>query len=321
LSKTGESTLTAAATANAANLRLLADDVAYALFPRTGELPSEELQALVRLALRLIVSGVEGALGVADEGDIPRSWDMLCRSGLLREPSLIEYCLARIAEHRIRSRMDVDSLQRLDQLPALLLGDANPLIADTARSVLVADNRNGAFDKHALFAQLPPELLHLLAWRVVAVFKSGVNGVSDNADRSWEARCNALLAGRNDAALLQTSAAKLAYFLPEDFRGQLANPVKAGLPSFIAAIARRTGLSADLIYRLIDGDPVEPILVVLKACDFGKDDAFAVLHQLRGVRAEDRQSPHLAEDYAQLSTEDAARLCLSWISGNQGGVQ
>ena len=117
-----------AATACAADAQLLCEDLSYLLFPRVLEAPSEELQASLLFTLRQIVSGVEQLLELTTGSDAdPQSWKILSKAGLLREPRLIEYCLARIAEENLQERMDAARFEPLEQLPAKLAlsGDDN----------------------------------------------------------------------------------------------------------------------------------------------------------------------------------------------------
>ncbi|MGL5839462.1 MAG: hypothetical protein ACRCY3_13265 [Sphingorhabdus sp.] len=310
MSNTSESTLIAAATASAADLRLLADDVACFLFPRTGSLPSEELQASIRLALNLLVLGIEKELGAKPSSKMPQSWNLLCRSGLLREPALIDYCLARISERRIYERI-ADYSNPLQQLPARLLHDPNPLIAEPARHILIAENLLQSFDARGLMVQLPPELLHMLAWRIVAVLKAEMAPVGTDY---FERACHALIARHDDADRLQVGAAKIVYFLTDRNRDDLDDPAKAGLPLFFAALSARTGLHADTLYRLADASSVEPLLIVLRACGFGVEDIHSLTRTLRGTQANDDLSSGLLDECASLDDAEAARICLSWVS-------
>jgi hypothetical protein len=303
----------------AAKMRLLADDVACILFPRTGDLPSEELQATVRLVLKLLVSGVEWELGVPQEVDLPHSWDMLCRSGLLREPALIDFCLARTAENRIRERLERRGISMVEQLPARLLHHENPLFADTARDILVAENQSRAFDARALTRQLPLDLLHVLAWRVVAVLKTEFGPNAATPDQQVVNRCQEMLARRNDSLLLQTSAAKLAYFLPEQHAAELNDPATAGLPLFVANLSARTSVSADLVYRFIDCEAPESFLILMRASGFEVDHAARLINLLRGARADGDMLPHLFDDYSKLSSDEAASIALAWTPNGQNG--
>jgi hypothetical protein len=315
---TGNARLTDAATAQAATLRLFADDVACLLFPRTSVVPSEELLATVRLTLHGLVSGIELALGVLETGENPRSWDLLCRSGLLREPALIDYCLARIAEDRIRSRIDGSGPAIVQQLPARLLHNADPLLSETARSLLAAESQSRRNDAQALCAQLPPELLHLLSWRVVAALKTDP-ATSTKADGSIESACAKMLSGRKEASSLQASAAKLVYFLPEEMRSELDDPVSAGLSMFVASIAMRTGLAADVVYRLIDGEQLEAFLMMMRASGFEFAAVLILAEYLRGIRPPEQNPAAMAVDYQRISIEEAAELCFA-LGGSANGT-
>jgi hypothetical protein len=312
----GNASLTDAAAAHAATLRLFADDVACLLFPRTTPVPSEELLATLRLTLHRLVSAVEGALGIEEADKASQCWELLSRSGLLRENLLIDFCIARIAEQRIRSRIDHSGATILKQLPARLLHDADPLLSETARSLLAAESQSLSGDAQALFAQLPPELLHFLSWRVVAALKTD-QALSSRAEGSIENLCVKMLSGRKDGSLLQASASKLVYFLPEKLHGTLDDPVAAGLSMFVASLAMRTGLAADIVYRLIDGESVEAFLVLMRACGFEFDAVLLLAEYLRGIRSSEANPRHFEEEYRRLSVEGAVKLC--WLLGGKTG--
>jgi hypothetical protein len=315
---TGNARLTDAAAAQAATLRLFADDVACLLFPRTDVVPSEELLATVRLTLHKLVTGIEIALDVLEAGENPKSWDLLCRSGLLRENALIDYCIARIAEGRIRARIDGSASAMVQQLPARLLHNADPLLSETARSLLAAESQSRGHDAKALADQVPPELLHLLAWRVVAALKTDP-AISAKSDGSIEHACAKLLSGRKEVSLLQASAAKLVYFLPDDLRAELDNPDSAGLSMFVASIAMRTGLAADIVYRLIDSEQVEAFLIMMRASGFEFDAVLILAEYLRGIRPPEQNPAAMAVDYQRVSIEEAAELCFA-LGGNVNGT-
>ncbi len=315
---TGNVRLTDAAAEQAATLRLFANDVACQLFPYTSVVPSEELLATVRLALYRLVSGIEIALGTLQAGEAPRSWDLLCRSGLLREADLIDYCLARIAEDRIRSRIDSSGSIMVQQLPARLLHNADPLLAETARSLLAAESQLRRNDPESLCAQMPPELLHLMAWRVVAALKIEP-AASGEAGRTTESACAKMLSGRREASSLQASASKLVYFLPDELRGELNAPASAGLSMFVAAIAMRTGLTPDIVYRLIDDERPEAFLIMMRASGFDFDAALALAEYLRGVRPSETSHSSFLADYQALPHEEAAEYCLA-LSSKSGGA-
>lgn len=315
---TGNDRLTDAAMAQAETLRLFADDVACLLFPRTATAPSEELLATLRLTLHKLVAGIEVALGVLEAGESPKSWDLLCRSGLMRESGLIDYGLARIAEARIRSRVDDSGPTILKQLPARLLHNADPLLSEAARSLLAAESQSRSNDAQALCAQMPPELLHLLSWRVVAALKTDP-ATSAEADRSIEHACAKMLSGRKEASSLQASAAKLVYFLPEDLRGDLDDPVTAGLSVFVASLSMRAGIAADIVYRLIESEQLEAFLILLRASGFEFGEVLILTEYLRGIRPSEQGAAPLFTDYQRLSIEEAARLCLV-LGGNASGA-
>lgn len=311
----GETKLTRNALVTAATMQLVAHDVACMLFPHSGSLPNEELQASVRKTLYKLVGGIESALGLAQNEGAPFSWELLCSSGLLREIELVDFCLARIAETRIRNRLDQSPKMILSQLPVRLLQHENPLIVDMAGDLLSAESECNRPDAMALISQLPPVLLHLLAWRVVAVLKTLQVNAVQNGMSNVEQACRRLLSNPHRASL-QTASAKLVYFLPDELREQLSDPAQSGLSLFVSQLSACTSVPVDAILRIIDGEAIEPLLVILRACGHDSEAAPTLLFSLRGVRVSDRRISELMADYDDLSVAEAAAMCLSWCAPN-----
>lgn len=304
-----------AATACAADAQLLCEDLSYLLFPRVLETPSEELQASLLFTLRQIVSGVEQLLGLTTDSDAdPQSWKILSKAGLLREPRLIEYCLARIAEENLQERMDAARFEPLEQLPAKLAlsGDANP--QDLAVTFLAAEGASRGNRPIGIARQLPADLLHLLVWRVIAVFRTDAECNEDDAAALIGAG-HRILAGHDEAQTLLAAAAKLAFSLSDAARAELLDPAAAGIPLFVAAIVQEFDLHFDRVMRLIDENSAAPFLTILRARDLDIDAASQQLTLLRGQRKDDFQLPAYVRSFTQLSPQDARRQISFWRYG------
>jgi hypothetical protein len=253
----------------------LRDDLLHALFPYGHMPPSELLQTRVKLKLQALVAGIQRAMGVEDTGG--KSWDMLARSGLMRECALIDFALSRLAEEKLQGQLaSSDQALPLAQLPAALLGHENPLIAEMAMKLLQAEQV--ALDEHSLFRRLAPEQFHLLCWRVVAALQSEAGDDCEALPSIVQDMLSAHR-GEDDPA---TVARKLAFFLGADWQPELADPRRAGLHLFMAMLSQTLMLPTDQLIRLIAEGGVEPAMVMLKAAGISADQAVAGLVALRG---------------------------------------
>jgi hypothetical protein len=309
-------TLLQAATACAVDAHLLREDMADLLFPRVAEAPSEALQAAVRITLQKLVKAAENRLFSGNsDGTAPQSWEMLARSGLLREPQLIEFCMGQIAMQSIQQRLDEAGVEHLEQLPARSLGDIDPVIAEAASKLLAAQALIQTASAAALLMQLPADVLHVLIWRIVAVFQSS-SRPSNLSDSDLVAKARDSIAQHDESRSLQSSAAKLAYFLPEEQRGALNNATEAGLALFVAGLAQEFRLSQDRVLRLIDEAAVAPLLTMLRARGFEASEAFAQILLLRGQRHDDPALAAWQSDYDDLDPDAARQAIIDWRIGS-----
>jgi hypothetical protein len=286
----------------------LRDDLLAVLFPRGGTVPSELLQTRVKLKLLALVDGIERDLLGAESGST-RSWDMLSQAGLLREKALVHFALARIAEDRLRHNMYVaGEATALAQLPTALLNHENARLSDMARKLLAAEQLGD--DK--LYLRLESERLHQLCWRIVAALQEG--GVSDHQQLTVAA--NALLAdhdGDNNPAAVSR---KLVFFLGAEHRDALAEPRKAGISLFVAAMSDEYGLESDLLFRLIGEASTAPLLIMLKGKDVAVEQLPGILAVLRGPKNGDA-SPELGNIYAQLDPIEARATIAAWDDADE----
>jgi hypothetical protein len=81
----------------------------------------------------------------------------------------------------------------------------------------------------------------------------------------------------------------------------------------------RTGLAADIVYRLIDCDQVEAFLIMMRASGFEYDAVLVLAEYLRGIRPPEQNPVAMAIDYQRVSIEEAAELCFA-LGGNFNGA-
>lgn len=300
-----------AATASANDAQMLCEDIAQQLFPRAVRAPSEEVLAATRLLLQKLVAAIEDGLGIGNDDIVPKSWEILCRSGLLREPALIEFALARRAEERIAERLGVSGMALIGQLSNRLLHNSDPAISSCARAFLIAENAAQLRTPEQLARQLPADLLHLLVWRVVAVFQMD----DKHRPANLVAQGHKLLSAHDEAAAVHAAAAKLVYFLSEDERSCLDNPVSAGLSLYVSGLAHDFRLPHDRILRFIDEDDLGPLLLMLRARGHDAQTALSILQYLRGQRSDDHLLPDMLGHFDEMGADAARTEVLGWRLG------
>ena len=286
----------------------LRDDLMAVLFPRGGFLPSELLQTRVRLKLQALTASIERML-LGREPQRLQSWSILSESGLLREPALIEFALARIAEDMLRNNIQrASGSSILGQLPVVLLSHENERLSEMARKLLHAEQLVSS-DESQMFQRLDSETLHLLCWRVVAALREGGEAENDVLSQSAQA----LLTAHDSELNPSVIARKLVFFLGQEYRCDLCDPRKAGLYLFVAALDQDYGLGSDFILRLIGGEHVAPLLLLLKSQSMSIEAAAEFIPALRGHVA-DNAVPDWEAAYAALDAVDARASIASWKS-------
>lgn len=282
----------------------LRDDLLAALFPHGDEPPSELLQTRVKLKLQTVVAGIQAELGA--EAALAKNWDILARSGLLREKALIEFALSRMAEEKLQKQLSQSGeASPLAQLPASLLGHENARIAEMAKKLLRAEQV--AQEERYLFKRLAPEQLHQLCWRVVAVLQSEASAEPAELHSKAQAMLSAHNADDNPAAVSR----KLAFFLGSDWQPELADPRKAGLHLFMAMLSQTLSLPTDQLLRLIAEGGSEPTLLMLKAINVPAADVPAILRALRAPEI-GPDTDQLAETYDNLDIIEVRAQIATW---------
>lgn len=305
----------AAGLSGAAAIRLQAGDVGCALFPQSGTVPNEALLATVRLMLYRLVAGVETQLiGNSAAEYLPASWEPLCTAGLLRDNGLIDFCLARNAERQMRLRLAEVALRPDEQMPAILLHDADPMIGEAAANVLRGENLALQDNPDALTSQLPIDLAHALAWKVVAGLQFSESRVAATRAELVKS-CEKFLAGHDEGSALQNSAAKLVFFLPQTQLSELFDPRRSGLSIFAASLSRATGLPQDRLYRILDHDHPAAAMLLLRAAGLSSEAAVYALEALRHGRFADDHYVVGYDELAAISPTDASAALSNFLSG------
>ncbi len=287
-------------------------DVAAMLFPTGHNIPSDALISSVSSGFHGLVSAIQKAVmpSLADDAETMTScWQLLSRSGFLREPPLIDFMLARHAEQHLSVNLaKASSVAITEQLPVLLIDNVNPYIAESAQILLAAGGMRGLSGAQ-LHHELSPELLHQTVWRVVAALQilRGMRDV-DVIEHAKE-----MLATHEEGQIARVAARKLVHFLGGNDALLLGSPETAGLDLYISALAADVGIDHDHVLRLIDAHSCAPFVTVLKARGTMREDAMAVLILLKGFDLTPREISVFDEGYNRLSPEMAHAEVERWV--------
>lgn len=248
-------------------------DVGTVLFPSAMVPPSEAIISAVSAKLRQIVSDIEFAILKDGAGQTPTTWEMLTRSGFLREPDLIDFMLARVAEDRLSPMANVNPAQIANRL----LDHPNAVIVEAGQTLLAADSLHHHSVRRS-FLVLTPELLHKMCWRIVAALEVAQNTrqlvVIDAA--------KTIIADFTEANRAQSAARKIVHFSSEIERSELLKPELAGLHLHVAALSKILNLDHDHVVRLIDSGSSTPYAIMLAAAGVAKADAAKAIYTFRG---------------------------------------
>lgn len=305
LPKNQEDLLTVGAM-HAHDVHALCNDVAAMIFPSAVTPPTEATISAVTAKLVALVTDIEVRLMGIEKGTpvgMPSTWRLLAQSGFLREPDLIDYILARVAEDRLENKIAGSA----HLLPAELLDHADPNVADAAQALLAADSlhrRTRGFTYQAL----RPELLHQLCWRLVAAIEVG-NGARDAA---VVANARALLAEYDESRTAQASARKLIHFLGETRQIDLLDPERAGLQLYVAGLANRLGIDHDHVLHLIDIGSSAPMSVMLRAAGSGAEQALSAIYLFKGFALTPRDIALFEMGFEYLDPEVAKAEVHRW---------
>ena len=293
---------------HARDVHALCNDVAAITFPSAIASPTDELISAVRAKLIAVVSDIEdrllGRAKMAATG-LPGTWPLLTQSGFLREPDLVDFMLARVAEDRLSGK-----IESTPRLVVELLDHADTGVAGAAQALLAADSLH----RHARgmsYKAMRPELLYQLCWRVVASFEvaSGVRDakVLENA--------RSLLSEYDESQTVQPASRKLAHFLGDEGLADLLNPQRSGLHLYVAVLASRLDIDHDQVLRLMDSSSIAPLAVMLRAVGNSFDQALATIYLLKGFSLTPHDLAMFDFGFPTLDQDLAVEEIRRWATG------
>jgi hypothetical protein len=295
----------------ACDAQALCADVSAMVFPAGHMAPSEEMLTAVATKMRAMILGIENRFRDQAQTDPvlePECWKLLMHSGFLREPGLMDFVLARFAEDRLNARIaSQGETPLMEQLPAQLLSNGDPEIADAAQAILLSETTSRRAPQ-LVFQQLPPELLHQLVWRIVAALQI-LSGTKNDAHMH---SAKSMLAAHDEVQISQVAARKIVHFIGTHLGDDALNPQKAGLAIFIATVSARTGLDQDHILRLIDGHSSAPFAILLRACSVHRDAAMAAICLFKGFLLTPYEINLFDSNYTKLDVLAAQAALNEW---------
>ena len=290
---------------HARDIQALCTDVAAVIFPSAIVPPTEATINAVSARLLQIVSDIEFAILTSEAAKPPLTWQILAQSGFLREPDLIDFVLARVAEDRLEAMLDGGD----NNLSTLLLDHADGNIADAAQTLLAAESLH----HHTLgnsHLTLTPELLHKLCWRVAAALEV-VRGVRQP---EVVAAVRATIAGYAEANRAQAAARKIQHFSGEAERSAFLNPAVAGVQLHVAGLSAALDLEQDHVVRLIESGSCAPYAIMLAATGLIKSEALEAIYLFRKEALTPREAGIIDGGYESLNRADALLEIGKWAT-------
>jgi hypothetical protein len=290
---------------HARDIHALCSDVSAIIFPSAITQATEATITAVSSKLRQLVSDIEAQLITADTQPRPGTWEMLARSGFLRETDLIDFMLARVAEDRLDALLG----DTASSMTRELLDHADGNIANAAQMLLAARSlhRNGA---GRTYLELPAEILHKLCWRIVAA----VEVLRGARQPDTIASARHLIEQYSEASRAQAAAGKIVHFMDETARRNLLDPKEAGLHLYVASLSACLELDHDHILQIIDAGSSTPYAVTLKALDIPKDQAIDAIIALRSDKVTTRDAGIIDDGYDLIDVDAAKSQVHEWAA-------
>jgi hypothetical protein len=289
----------------ARDIHLLCADVSAIIFPSAIVPVSEATITAVSSRLRQLVSDVEAHLMSADRQAPPKTWEMLARSGFLREPDLVDFALSRVAEDRLEAQLGDDAML----MARRLLDHADGEVAEASQTLLAAKSLF-RFGAGRTFLELPAEMLHKLCWRVVAACEV-IGGVRQP---QIVAAARSMIEQYSEANRAQAAAGKIVHFMDEAERRTLLDPQAAGLHLHVAGLSAALGIDYDHVLQLIDAGSSAPYAVALKALEVPKAQAIEAIITLRSDKVTPRDAGIFDSGY-DLADKDIAKAAIdNWAA-------
>lgn len=288
----------------ARDIHALCADVSAVIFPSAIVRPSDAMINAASFKLLQIIGDIEARLLPTDRPSSPRTWEMLARSGFLREAELIDFMLARVAEDRL-------SVGNGDKatLPERLLDHANGNIADTAQMLLAAESLHRLASGKAHLG-MPAELLHKTVWRVVAALEV----IHGSRQQDVVAAARTLIGEYAEAGRIQAAARKIVHFMDASEQEELLDPKMSGLQLHVATISASLDLEHDHVLRLIDASSSAPYAILLRAMNVSKTRAIEAIFLLRGDTLSSREAGIIDSGYDLLDTGSAIAEAARWAA-------
>jgi hypothetical protein len=275
------------------------------------ERPSEAMLASANSSLWSLIREIERRLrpdtAKSDEQQ-PMTWDLLRSSGLLTEPILIDYALARFAETQLQLAIGKSNAShQLEQLATRLLSSDDEWIVQATQNFLSAVGRHDG-PSGGLLDNLDPQLFHKLCWRVIAAWEI-IEGQKDSLSSD---AARVLLSRHDEARTLRAAARKLIFFVGADHRLALSNPAEAGLHLFIAWLAQELEIDHDHAVRLAASHSIAPLATMLRAAEVDQERAMAILFLLKGFDLKPVEVNMFEGNYANLDPLKAMQAVHNW---------
>lgn len=292
-----------------------ADSVCYAVGTiislKSIQRPSEAMLSSVNTFLWNAVLEIEQILrpqlSKIDKNQ-PTTLDLLRGSGLLTDPVLIDYALARFAEKQLHSAVcGVNETQELEQLAIRLLHHENPSVVAAAQSFQAAVGKQQSASG-AILDNFDSQLLHKLCWRVIAAWEI-LEGQKDSASAI---AARELLSNHDEARTLRSAARKLIFFLDDEDRKSLAKPQEASIYLFVAWIAAELAIEYDHVIRLAASQSITPFTMMMRAVGLEQDQAMEILFLLKGFDLRPAEVTMFEQNYTNLSEYDAQQAIMTW---------
>lgn len=290
---------------HARDVNAVCADVATVIFPLAMIPPSEAMIAAVSTRLRQIILDIEAAILPNDIVPSPATWPILARSGFLREPDLIDFMLARVAEDTLETVVKNGDAA----LITLLLDHPNDNIADAAQTLLAAESlhRHAAGNSHF---GLSAELFHKLCWRVAAAHEI----IQGSRQPSVVAAVRTTVAQYSEAKRAQSAAAKIVHFCTQAERSEFLFLATAGVHLHVAVLSAMLELDQDHVVRLIAAGSSGPYAIMLAAAGVSKIDAIEAIYLVRGGSLTAREAGIFDAGYEALDPLDAQAELAKWVS-------
>ncbi|MFN3450788.1 MAG: hypothetical protein ACK4ZE_01405 [Sphingorhabdus sp.] len=291
------------ASVHARDVDALCLDVAAIIFPSAVHTPSEATISAVSVKLLQIVRDIEAKLQGTSSESITGS--LLARSGFLREPDLVDFALARVAEDNLIARLGGG----FSEFAVDLLDSENKSVAEAAQTLLAADSLQLRSQGRS-YLTLPPELLYKVCWRIVAALEV----LSGSRSELVISNARSLLSSYHEAHTAPASARKIVHFIGDAARYEMSNPHHAGIHLFAAQLSADLNIGHDHILRMIDFESAFPMMVLLAADGVPRDDALQIIIDLRGNILTAREAALFETEYAQITPDMARDLLNQWSS-------